>query len=274
MTAGRLLLLVLILLAGSGFGIVFSDPIGPSETTLAAFAGVFAIAFWWLVIGLVVWLIRVTVRRRRRLGSLMLSTGMLVSVLVLACASTFGSLGLRAQDHEDRLAAPSAAAADTDDELSLEQEAIVDYINGYVRCVEGSSRGPKLEQRMMTALERGDWSGAERQARRQRANLGALHACLDKLAHGSDPELNAMAGKTAGAIAQMVSGYDAYVRGTSEEALEPLDLGDKRILRARRQARRAANAIDDLYQAREPRHIADYIDFERLLRVRDEAGLF
>lgn len=270
---GRWILLVLLILAGAGSGVVRSEPLDATETAIAVFSGAIAAGFWWLVGGLVVWLIRLGIRRRRRFGAVMLAPALLGTMLGLFCVSAFGAIAINAREEEERIAAPSASAADTEDELSVEQEAMVDYINGFIRCAEGSAGGRKLESRFLKALERGDWSGAERYARREHSNISRMHDCLAALTGTGDAELEPLAKRNADAIGLMVSAYAVYVRATDQQDVEAFDVGDRRITSARTRSRRTARRIDALYRSRGGKRLARYIDFERLLRAREGAGI-
>ena len=270
---GRWILLAVTLLAAAGAGVVSTEPTDATETVIGIFAGVVGFSFWWLVIGALVWLVRLAIRRRREFGQVMLAPAVLAVMLALVVISIPGLIAINAQEEDERLSAPSASAADTEGELGGEQEAIVDYMNGMIRCTEGVSDGRRLERRTVAALKRGDWSSAARLADRQEGNLTAFAGCWRSLSDTGEPELDAASEKVADGIALTAAGWRVYERGSRRRDADALLPGDDLVLRGRRMSRRAALDFDDIYQESNPDLLARYIDFERLVRARARAGL-
>jgi hypothetical protein len=167
---GRWILLVLMLLADAGAGVVSIEPTDATETVIGIgiVAGVIGFSFWWLIAGALVWLVRLAIRRRREFGRVMLAPGLLAAMLAVAVIGIPGLVAINAREKEDRLSASSASAADTEDELTAEQEAMVDYMNGFIRCAERSTDGRRLERNFIGALEDGDWQAAARSLRDNR----------------------------------------------------------------------------------------------------------
>lgn len=269
---GRWILLVLTLLAAAGAGIVSTDPTNAAQTVIGIVAGVIGFSVWWLVVGALVWLVRLAIRRRREFGQVMLAPGVLAVMLALAVISIPGFIAFNAQP-EGRRSAPSASAADTKDELSAEQEAVIEYMNGYIRCAEGATDGHRLTKRFIGDLEDGDWQAAALSASRQQDNIAELSQCLASLVSTGDAQLDAVAGPFAKAMGLVASGWAIYERASRDEDIDLLDLGDKRMVRADRESRRAARDVERVYHDRDSDLLARYIDFERLGRARHRAGL-
>jgi hypothetical protein len=245
-----------------------------AEVAIAVIAGILAIAFWWLIIGVVVWLGRAAVHRRTRFGGLMISRGMLTGLLGLVLTCYLGALSINAQEADERLAAPGAAAADVDDELSSAQEAVVDYINGTIDCIQDVTDGRSIERDFLRALDRGDRDRATRHARAQRRNLLDLRNCQTALADASgDPQITHIGRDAASATAQLLRGWESYISGTRDGRISRFEHGDRLVRRGRRASRAAATALDNLYRSLDPDRLARYIDFEALVRARQRAGL-
>jgi hypothetical protein len=261
---GRWILLVLMLLAAAGAGVVSTEPTDAAETVIGIVAGVLGFSFWWLVVGALVWVVRLAIRRRREFGQVMLA---------LAVISIPGFIAINAQEEEERVTAPSAGAPDTKDELSPEQEAMVDYMNGFIRCAEGSTDGRRLQRSFIGALEDGDWQAAARFASRQQDNIAELSECAAGLVPTGDTQLDVVAEQFAEAVGLLASGWAIYERASREEDVDLLDLGDKRMVRADRKSRRAARDVERVYHDRNSDLLAHYIDFERLVRAGRRAGL-
>ena len=270
---GRWILLVLMLLAAAGAGVVSTEPTDATETVIGIFAGVLGWAFWWLVIGVLVWLVRLAIRRRREFGQVMLAPGLLAALLALVVLSIPGMLVLNAQEEEDRVSAPTAEAADTEDELSAEQEAMVDYMNDYIPCAEGASEGRGLAKNFISALEDLDWQAAAQFASRQQDNIAELSGCMADLFPTGDAELDAVAKPFADAMSLTAAGWAVYERASNRQDVDLLGVGDNRVVRANRISRRAARDLERVYHDRDSDLMARYIDFERLARAMQRAGL-
>lgn len=262
-----------MLMAFAGAGVVSVEPSDATGTVIGIFAGMLGWSFWWLATGLVVWLIRAAIHRRRAFGDVMLAPWLLATLIAFACISIPGFLLVNADQEERRLSAPSASEADVTDELSPEQEAVVDYMNGMIRCVERSTEGPRIERQFLRALENGNWPVATRRADEQHANLVAGSDCLARLRTGDDPVLNARVRTVADAMGLLASGWQTYARASERQDLAMLEVGDERVRRARRTSRQAALAVEAIYHQRDPELLARYIDFDRLVRARQRAGL-
>jgi hypothetical protein len=209
----------------------------------------------------------------REFGRVMLAPGLLAAMLAFAVISIPGFVAINAREKEDRLSAPSASAADTEDELTAEQEAMVDYMNGFIRCAERSTDGRRLERSFIGALEDSDWQAAALFAARQQDNIAELSQCVAGLVPTGDAQLDATADPFAEAVGQLASGWAIYERASREQDIDLLDLGDERMVRADRKSRRAARDVERLYHDRDSDLLARYIDFERLARARLRAGL-
>jgi hypothetical protein len=270
---GRWVLLVLMLLAAAGVGIVSTEPTNATETVIGIFSGVVGWSFWWLIVGALVWLVRLAIRRRRQFGQVMLAPGLLAVMLALAVISIPGFIAINAEQEDERRSAPSASAADTEDELSPEHEAMVDYINGSIQCAEEAAEGRGLQRRFIAALEKGDWTGAASHAERQRENISEFESCFGGLVPTGDLQLDGPAEQIADALGLMSSAWAIYARGTEQQDVDALGVGDKRVLRARRSSRRAAREVEALWHERDSDLLVRYVDLERLVRARERAGL-
>jgi hypothetical protein len=270
--SGRRFLLVLLLLATAGAGVVATEPTDAAEVVIGMTSGVIGWSVWWLLLGGLVWLLRYTIRRRRAFGEVMLAPGLLAVMLAIAVASIPGVIAINAREDE-RLSARSASAADTDDELSVEQEAIVDYLNGMIPCAEGATEGRRLERSFIRALKDGRWEAATRFAALQRDNIDEMSLCLGDLLPTGDAQIDAVAEPIAEGTGRIASAWATYERASRNGDIDLLGVGDQQVVRARRASQRAAVDFEEIYHDRDPHRMARYIDFERLARARLSAGL-
>jgi hypothetical protein len=273
-----LLLGLLILLGGFALAVPERDCAGFASTTDAAPAIVgaaAATAFWVAVIATIVYVVRRVRRRPRSWPNALVSTSTLSISLVFLVLS---AVGLAVQRSDDcgftESATPSRHAKTTSGQpLTAAQRSVVTYINGFIRCTEGATSGRRVEARFLAALKKGQFTRAASNAATQQRTMRTYGACLRGIVALDDQALVGPAQRSADSITDIARAWRDYERGAEQQSVALLKRGDRRINRATRQARRAATDAEAVYNARGGADLANQINFERLLKARERAGL-
>jgi hypothetical protein len=268
----------LTLLGGAALGGAERDCSGfnsAGEVVGALLAAIIALAFWFAVMATAVYLVRRARHRPRSWPDAQLAT----STMALGAAfALFGSAGLAARRSDDcgltGAAVPAVHAKTLNgDQLTAPQRRVVIYLNGFIRCTEGVTSARGREKRMLAAVKKGQWARAAVYATTQQRLLNRYSRCLRGVVPANDPELADPASRSAASIALMAKAWGDYKRGAEEVSLTLLDRGDRRAVLAQRRARRAATDAESVYHARGGTDLANHINFDRLLKVREQAGL-
>jgi hypothetical protein len=238
-------------------------------------AAIFATAFWFAVIATVVYAVRRISGRRRSWRDAQLST---VTLVIGAAFVFFAITGLALQRDNDcggtgALVPPPHAESTTGETMNAGQRAVVVYINQFVRCTERVAPARNREKRFLSALRKGQWTRATVLARTQQRLMISYSGCLSNAVPDDDPRLADPARRTAASVALMARAWSTYKRGAEQASVKLMDRGDHLITVAQKRARRAALTLDGVYRDRGGKTLANHINLDRLLKVREQAGL-
>lgn len=125
----------------------------------------------------------------------------------------------------------------------------------------------------MSAVKKGQWTRAAGYASVQQRLLDRYSRCLRGVVPTEDSELAGPATRSADSIALMAKAWGDYKRGSQRVSVELLKRGDRRVLLAQRRARRAATDAETVYHQRGGADLANHINLDKLLKVRERAGL-
>ena len=270
---------LLIVLGGFALAVPERDCAGFAGTADAAPAilgAAAATAFWIAVIATVVYGVRRARRRPRSWPNALVSTPTLSISLVFLVLSAVGLAVQRSDDCGFTGSATPSRHAKTSSGQALTdaQRSVVTYINGFIRCTEGATSGRRVESRFLAALKKGQYTRAAFHAAAQQRTMRRYGACLHRVVPVDDRELAGPARRSADSITAMARAWGDYQSGAEQRSLARLKRGDQRITLAHRQARRAATDAERIYQARGgPEELANQINFERLLKALQRAGL-
>lgn len=215
--------------------------------------GAIAVAFWVHLLGLVRYGIQRARHRSRSYSSLTYSPLILVIVFAMAVLSAVGKHAQLQQSHGDVSATAGtpvrASGAGRAPELTNAQVAFVTFEKAYVRCQDGPGKRlsaankqtlSDVHAQRVTAIH-GDFGRGLSAAR-------VYADCLARLPHES-PAVGSVTTRFAHAGSLYVKGWTLYVRGFGPPIDQPmLDSGDSTVTQAGKEAKRAADDGDALYQ--------------------------
>jgi hypothetical protein len=245
------------------------------EAAGAIISAVLATAFWFAVIATGVYVVCRARHRRRSWRHAQLSTSTFVLGTAFVLLASAGIAAHRSNDCGSTGAAvPSAhAKALSGQELTAQQRSVVVYLNGFIRCTEAVTSARGREKRMMSAIGKGQWMRAAGYAIVQERLFDRYSKCLHGVVPTDDAELAGPAARSAASIALMARAWGDYKRGAQQVSLGLLKRGDRRVVLAQRRARRAAADVETVYHRRGGAELANHINLDRLLKVRERAGL-